>query len=198
MEDNQKVRGESRKSFIFVFQFINLLKKHVENRTKMQLLDTNQTFQKIRRMAYQIYENNFEEPTLILAGIQGEGYTMAEYLVKELQAISSIEVIIAKVSFDKSAVIQPDILIESDVDTFKNKPVVLIDDVLNTGKTLAFCLRPFMTIPLKRLQVAVLVDRNHPKFPISADYIGYSLSTTLSEHIEVRLSNTEDKGVYLY
>ncbi len=192
------MRGESRKSFIFVIQFINLLEKHVENRTKMQLLDTNQTFQKIRRMAYQIYENNFEEPTLILAGIQGEGYIMAEYLVKELQAISSIEVIIAKVSFDKSAVVQPDILIESDVDTFKNKPVVLIDDVLNTGKTLAFCLRPFMTIPLKRLQVAVLVDRNHPKFPISADYIGYSLSTTLSEHIEVRLSNTEDKGVYLY
>ncbi len=192
------MRGESRKSFIFVIQFINLLEKHVENRTKMQLLDTNQTFQKIRRMAYQIYENNFEEPTLILAGIQGEGYIMTEYLVKELQAISSIEVIIAKVSFDKSAVVQPDILIESDVDTFKNKPVVLIDDVLNTGKTLAFCLRPFMTIPLKRLQVAVLVDRNHPKFPISADYIGYSLSTTLSEHIEVRLSNTEDKGVYLY
>lgn len=164
----------------------------------MQLLDTNQTFQKIRRMAYQIYENNFEESTLIIAGIQGEGFAMAEYLVEELRTISSIQIIVAKVSFDKSATTQPDILIESDVDTFKDKPVILIDDVLNTGKTLAFCLRPFMTIPLKRLQVAVLVDRNHPKFPISADYIGYSLSTTLSEHIEVRLSNPDDKGVYLY
>ncbi len=163
-----------------------------------QLLNKTQTLQKIRRIAYQVYEQNFEESAIIIAGINGEGYTFAEMLVKELKQISSIEVHIAKVTFDKLATEQPDINIESKVDTFRNKNIVLCDDVLNTGKTLAFSLRPFLSIPIKKLQVAVIVDRNHPKYPMSADFVGYSLSTTLNEHIQVILSDEEKTGVYIF
>jgi len=163
-----------------------------------QLLNRTETFQKIRRIAYQIYEQNFDESVLIIAGINGEGYRFAELLVAELTQISSLTVYIAKVSVDKQATSQPDINIESEVDTFRNKNVVLCDDVLNTGKTLAYSLRPFLSIPLKKLQVAVIVDRNHPRYPILADYVGYSLSTTLNEHIQVMLSDEEKTGVYLY
>ncbi len=163
-----------------------------------QLLNKTQTLQKIRRIAYQVYEQNFEESSIIIAGINGEGYTFAEILVHELRQISEIDVYIARVSFDKKAIEQPEINIESEVDTFRNKNIVLCDDVLNTGKTLAFSLRPFLNIPIKKLQVAVIVDRNHPNFPMAADYVGYSLSTTLNEHIQVVLSDKEKTGVYIY
>ncbi|MFN4086473.1 MAG: phosphoribosyltransferase family protein [Spirosomataceae bacterium] len=164
---------------------------------KTLLLDASQMNQKIRRMAYQIYERNMDEPVLVIAGIQGEGFALATRLVDVLKEITPIEVIIAEISFDKTSEIQPDIHIQSEVDTFRFKPVILVDDVLNTGRTLAYSLRPFMTIPLKQIQVAVLVDRNHPKYPIAADYIGYSLSTTLNEHVEVSISS-QKPGVYLY
>lgn len=162
------------------------------------LLDGTQTNQKIRRIAYQIYENNFTEKEIVIAGISGEGFIFAQQLVSELEKIAKCKISIAEVSFDKKAKSQPDISIKSTVDTFKNKSVVIVDDVLNTGRTLAFSLRPFLSIPLKKLQVAVLVDRNHPQFPIDADYVGYALATTLNEHVQVVLSNEAKKGVYLY
>lgn len=172
--------------------------KRKSMKESIQLLNQTQTLQKIRRIAYQIFEENFEENNIIIAGINGEGYAFAEILVEELRKISSIEVFIAKVSFDKLADQQPEITIESKVDTFRNKSVVLCDDVLNTGKTLAFSMRPFLSIPLKKLQVAVMVDRNHPRYPMAAQYVGYSLSTTLNEYIKVILSDEENRGVYLY
>jgi pyrimidine operon attenuation protein/uracil phosphoribosyltransferase len=162
------------------------------------LLDAIQTNQKVRRIAYQIYENNFSEKEIVIAGILGEGFILAQLIATELTKIAKCEISIAEISFDKKALAQPEINIESTINTFKNKTVIITDDVLNTGRTLAFSLRPFLSIPLKKLQVAVLVDRNHPQFPIAADYVGYALSTTLNEHVEVILSDGEKKGVYLY
>lgn len=165
---------------------------------KNLLLSREKTLQKAKRIAYQIIENNIDEQEIVVAGIGGEGYFLAEIIVKFLNEISSAKITIAKLSFDKEATAQPDITIESQVDTFKEKSVVLVDDVLNSGKTLAFCLRPFLSIPLKKIQVAVMVDRNHPRYPIKADFVGYSLSTTLTDHVQVVLSNEEKAGVYLY
>lgn len=163
-----------------------------------KILDKGRTLQKVKRIAYEIFENNFDEKEIILAGIDGEGFVFATLLQQYLKEISDIDIYIAKIVFDKTSQYQPDIKLESDVDTFRNKVVIITDDVLNTGKTLAFCLRPFLSIPLKKLQVAVLVDRNHPKYPIAADYVGYSLSTTLSEHIKVVLSQEAELGLYIF
>ncbi len=165
---------------------------------KTRLLERDTTLQKVKRIAFEIYENNFLEPELILSGIDGEGFVLAGLLQKELMEISDIRISIARVSFNKKAESQPDVTIESDVDTFRNKVVVIVDDVLNTGRTLTFSLRPFLSISLKKIQVAVLVDRNYPDFPISADYVGYSLSTTIDDHVQVVLSDAEELGVYLY
>lgn len=166
--------------------------------SKALLLTREKTLQKAKRMAYQILEGNTAEQEVIVAGIGGEGYVLAEIIVNYLREISDLHVTIAKLSFDKSASAQPEIQIESEVNTFRNKSVIIVDDVLNSGKTLAFCLRPFLSIPLKKLQVAVMVDRNHPLYPIKADFVGYSLSTTLTEHVKVVLSNEQEAGVYLY
>jgi pyrimidine operon attenuation protein/uracil phosphoribosyltransferase len=63
--------------------------------------------------------------------------------------------------------------------------VVLVDDVLNTGRTLIYAMVPFLAAKVKSIQVAVLVDRNHHSFPVNADYKGISLQTTLQEHVTV-------------
>lgn len=163
-----------------------------------RLLDIDKTLQKIKRIAFEIYEQNFEEKEIILAGIAGQGYNFAVAIAQFLSEISAQKISLAKLSLDKSKTTQPDIKIESDVDTFENKTIVIADDVLNTGRTLAFCLRPFLSIPTKKIQVAVLVDRNHPLFPISADYVGYALSTTISDHVKVSLSENTERGVFLF
>ena len=162
------------------------------------LLSRDQTCQKIRRMAFQILEENFDDKTIVIAGINGEGFQLAEALYKELQNIAQKDLYLAKIILDKKAEKQPDINIECEIDTFKNKTVVLVDDVLNTGKTLAFSLRPFLSIPLKKLKVAVLVNRDYLQYPVRADYIGYSLSTTLKDHVKVVWRGSNEDGVYLY
>ena len=168
----------------------------------MQLILTaDQIRQKIRRMAFQIYENNFDEPTLVLAGISGEGFVLAAQLTDELRAIAPFAVELVKIRLDKKQPAQPAVTLASpDNDTavsLTDKVVIVVDDVLNTGRTLAFSLQPFLTVAMRKLQVAVLIDRNHPCYPVAADYRGYALSTTLAEHVDVVLSDAARKGVYL-
>jgi pyrimidine operon attenuation protein / uracil phosphoribosyltransferase len=161
------------------------------------ILSASQIKQKIRRMAYEIYEHNFDCKTLILAGIEGHGYTLANLLVQELQSISPLAVKLVKVSLDKSAPQQSDIALDCDLKEIKKKVIVLVDDVLNTGRTFAYGMKPFLNTEVKKIETAVLVNRSHTLFPIYPQYTGYQLSTTLKEHVEVRLSK-DDSGVYLH
>ena len=71
-----------------------------------------------------------------------------------------------------------------------------MDDVLSTGRTIAYSLKPFLNIQIKRIQTAFIVDRGHHTLPISADFVGYVMATSLQEHVEVDLSS-KDMGVYL-
>lgn len=161
------------------------------------ILNAEQIRQKIRRIAFQIYENNFEETALLLAGIAGEGFVLAQKLANELQSIAPFSVELMQLNLDKTKPSQP--LVEpdrSDLD-YTDKVVIVIDDVLYTGRTLTFSLQPFLAVPVRKLQVAVLVDRNYPRYPVSADYKGYELSTTLTEHVDVILSDKSRMGVYL-
>ncbi|MGL4629740.1 MAG: phosphoribosyltransferase family protein [Leadbetterella sp.] len=166
--------------------------------SKNCLLDSTTTDQKIKRIAFEIYEQNFNETEIIIAGIEGQGYLFAQEIIKYLKQISPQVIHEAKIKIDKSTDRQGEVQLESSVDTFQNKVVVISDDVLHTGKTVAFSLRPFLSIPLKRIQVAVLVNRGYLNYPIAADYVGYSLSTTLAEHVVVQLNNQNDRGVFLY
>jgi len=160
------------------------------------ILDKKQTLQKIRRIAFEIYEHNFKEKDIVLAGIDEMGYSFAEILKKELESISPIKVLLVKVTLDKLAPSQSEVILDTPIDLLKNKTIVVTDDVLNTGKTLAYSLKPFLNIKVKKLQTAVVVSRGHHSFPIIADYVGLSLATSSKEHIEVSLKGNET-GVYL-
>jgi pyrimidine operon attenuation protein/uracil phosphoribosyltransferase len=161
------------------------------------ILNAEQIRQKIRRIAFQIYENNFEETALLLAGIAGEGYVLAQALAQELQLIAPFSINLLQLNLDKTQITQPHIQSDLPPTDYANTVVVVVDDVLYTGRTLAFSLQPFLNVPVRKLQVAVLVDRNHPRYPVAADYKGYELSTTLTEHVDVVLSDENRVGVYL-
>lgn len=151
--------------------------------------------QKIRRMAFEIYENNYGTNELILAGICEQGETLASKLAIILDEISPINTQVIMVPLDKKNPSNP--MPEDSIPLkLTNKVVIMVDDVLNTGKTLAYSLKPFLDKKIKRIEVAVLVNRSHTAFPISPQYTGYELSTTLSEHIVVKMKGKQ-KGVYL-
>lgn len=162
----------------------------------VQILTADQLHQKIRRIAFQIYENNFDESVLVLAGVAGEGYIFAQALGLELRQIAPMPISLLKIELDKTQVAQPAVRLSPDT-PFQDSVVIVADDVLNSGRTLAFALQAFLGVPVRKLQVAVLVDRNHPRYPVAADYRGYALSTTLAEHVEVVLSDAARMGVYL-
>ena len=164
--------------------------------TESRILDGKGISQKINRLAWQIYENNSQENEIVLVGIFGRGEVIASELSQVINQISSIKTKIATIHLDKDNPYQTEITINLDIADYTNKVVVLIDDVLNSGKTLMYASKYFLTTPLIRLSTVVLVDRTHNRFPIKADYIGLSLATTLQEYVTVSLDGNR-KGVYL-
>ncbi len=160
------------------------------------ILTEAQIKQKIRRMAYEMFENNFDSKALVVAGIDGHGYTLASLLTAELERISTLAVKLVKVTIDKEAPQQSEITLDCDLKEIRKKCIVLVDDVLNTGRTFAYGMKPFLNTEVRKLEIAVLVNRSHTNFPIYPQYTGYQLATTLKEHVEVRLDKNEF-AVYL-
>lgn len=162
--------------------------------TKSIILNHDEINHKIRRIAYQIYENNVDETEVILAGIESNGYVLAKKLKAVLIKISSIKPTLCKVSIDKK---NPRNGIRTSINAkdYANKSVILIDDVLNSGTTLVYGVKHFLDVPLKQFKTAVLVNRNHKKYPVKADFKGISLSTSLHEHIHVVLDGKTFEAV---
>jgi pyrimidine operon attenuation protein/uracil phosphoribosyltransferase len=161
---------------------------------KTLILDSRQVKQKIKRMAYEIYEHNFKEKGIVIAGIDGQGYILASLLAKEVSNISPLEINLVKVSLDKLAPQQSEVTVDADLKDLKKKCIIVVDDVLNTGRTFAYGMKPFLTIEVKKIETAVLVKRSHTLFPIYPQYTGYELATTIKDHVEV---NLKDETVYL-
>lgn len=164
---------------------------------KIKILDANQINQKINRMAYEIYENNFSEKELLIAGIEGNGYKVAERVANVLISISPIKVKLGKIKMDKENPWNTDPKIDFTEKDFQNKSVILVDDVLNSGKTLIYAVKLFLNKPVKQLNTLILVDRSHTRFPVKADFVGLSLSTTLQERIDTDFSKKGKEAVYL-
>ncbi len=167
----------------------------MSNSISTLVLDTVKVKQKIRRIAYEIFENNFKEKILVLAGIDGQGYSLAKIIAAELGKISPLEIRIVKVSLDKLSPQQSEVTLDAETKEIKKKCIVLVDDVLNTGRTLAYAMKPFLDMDIKKIEVAVMVNRSNTLFPITPTYTGYQLATTLTDHVEVVLG--KNAAVYL-
>ena len=148
---------------------------------------------KIERIAYQIYEANVYEDEIIIAGIVGGGLNFAKKIVTILKKITTAKITLCKVMMDKSNPLESGVTTSLEEKEFKNKSIVLVDDVLNSGTTLIYGVHHFLKTPLKQLKTAVLVNRNHKKYPVKADYKGISLSTSLQEHVNVHFETKNDR-----
>ena len=151
---------------------------------KTIILNNEQIQHKTKRIAYQIYESNINESEIVLAGIKENGFIFAKRIKASLEKISPINVILCEVVINKKKPLDP-VTTSISSEEYKNKPLILVDDVLNSGTTLIYAAKLFLEVPLKRFKTVVLVNRNHKKYPIKADFKGISLSTSMQEHIYV-------------
>lgn len=151
------------------------------------VLNETQINQKIDRLAFQIYENHYAEEEIIIGGIAGTGFKLAELLCERLAKFSEIKVKLVPVHVDKCNPYDGDPSVELKREDVEDKVVILVDDVLNSGKTLMYGIKYFLEVRLKALRTVALIDRDHKRFPVKADYVGLHLSTTLQEHINVVL-----------
>ncbi len=157
------------------------------------ILNQEQINQKVKRIAYQIYESNSNEKEVIIAGIVGNGFIFAKKLVATLEEISTLKIVTCEVFINKKKPLES-ITTSLEISEYKNKSLVLVDDVLNSGTTLIYGVKHFLNVPLKRFKTAVLVNRNHKKYPVKADFKGVSLSTSIKEHIQVEFSKNDAKA----
>lgn len=150
------------------------------------ILNHQQIKDKITRIAYQIYETFVDENEIIIAGIASNGFKLAEEIKNKLTEISEIKVTLCEITINKSNPLE---IVQTNLkpDEYIGKSIVLVDDVLHSGTTLIYGVKHFLEVEIKKLKTVVLVDRNHKKFPVKADFKGISLSTTAKEHVQVVL-----------
>ncbi len=159
------------------------------------LLDQKQIEHRLNRLAYQIYEDNIGENEIILAGIIRNGYLVAERLAEILKKISGLSVRLVEVHIDKKSQVEQEIVISMRREELNGKVIILVDDVLNSGKTMMYALKPFLNADIKKVRTVVLVDRNHRRFPIAIDFSGLTLSTTMQEHVSVEFDKEKATAI---
>lgn len=148
------------------------------------ILNHQEIEHKTKRIAYQIYETFVDEKEIVIAGIAANGYLFAQKIAQVLTEISTLNVLLCEVTINKNA---PNEGISTSIPSndYQNKGIVLVDDVLNSGTTLVYGVKHFLEVPISKLKTAVLVDRNHKKYPVKVDFKGISLSTSSQEHVSV-------------
>lgn len=162
--------------------------------TKNVILTQDVIEKKIKRIAYEIYEHNSDEQELIIAGIWDRGMILAEKIAAILQEISPLRIRLLRLDLNKQ---RPEGVTLSEEIDFNDRVIVLVDDVANSGRTMLYALKPFLQFLPKKIQTAVLVDRKHKSYPLSVDFVGYSLATTLQDMVMVEMENEDIKLAYL-
>ena len=160
---------------------------------KKQVLDFEKISRICRRLAYQILENNINEDAILLVGIKEKGYEIAKIIEQKLKDITSSKVHLKSITIDKK---NPNQISEFDIN-FNQMPksVYLVDDVLNTGKTLMFAVNSLLKYDFDLIKTLVLIDRNHKRFPIKVDFKGISLSTNLDDTVKLISENKNLEAV---
>ena len=161
---------------------------------RVEIMNAKQAEMKIERLAFEIYENNMNEKELILVGLAKRGFEIARLIQQKIDQLFDIKTKLIALNIDKKNPI--DCSLDSDMNLDK-KSIILIDDVANSGRTLLYALMPFLNVIANKIQIAVLVDRKHKSYPISPDFVGLQISTTLQEHIQVDIEKGKISGAFI-
>jgi pyrimidine operon attenuation protein / uracil phosphoribosyltransferase len=164
---------------------------------KLLILNSQQIQQKIDRIAYQILEDNFDEQEIMIAGILPRGNIIAERIKAILDEKAPFKSRLLTINIDKESS-SLKATTDFEVEECRDKVIILVDDVLNSGKTRAYGLGVFLNVPLKKIRSVILIDRNHKSFPVITDFSGIALSTVIKDHVDVRLNEPDEAdAVYL-
>jgi len=166
------------------------------NKQRTEILNQRKVEQKINRIAFQVIEEHYDQKDIVLAGILGNGYTLASLISKKVEANSSIKVQLIELKLNKKDPLHSAIELDNAEVELEGACIILIDDVLNSGRTMMYAMKAFLDSNIRSLKTGVLVNRSHNRYPVHANYVGMSLATTLKEHIEVVLED-DHCGAYL-
>lgn len=159
-----------------------------------EILSNTEINQKINRLGHQLLENCFEEKEIFIGGIIGNGAILAKRIADIINANSDLTVHLFEIQLNKNKPWSEKITLTADKQRMENGYIVLVDDVLNSGKTMQYALTEILAFPTTAIKTIALVDRKHRRFPIKADFVGLSLSTTLKERVEIELSSDKQKA----
>lgn len=159
---------------------------------KVKILGASAVKARLRRMAYQIYESNFGQERILIVGIDKRGGFLARQIADLLTEISPL-----RIDFTSALKVQGDQAIQLDEqapELIKGCPVVVVDDVLYSGKTLFLAIAEVFAHAPKRIQTAVLIDRGHRNLPVTHDFVGMLLATSLKQHVSVEISSSDSSA----
>jgi pyrimidine operon attenuation protein / uracil phosphoribosyltransferase len=159
-----------------------------------EILSSRDIKQKTERLAHQLIENTFEEETIFIGGIEGNGSVFAESLASIMRDHTDSKIVVFTIHINKSEPWSEPIRLSASKEDLKNAYIILVDDVFNSGKTMQFALVEILQFPTKAIKTVALVDRKHRRFPINANFVGLSLSTTLKDRVEVDLTPGQEKA----
>ena len=150
------------------------------------ILTAEVALKKMKRMALQIIERNELAEELILIGIKENGIVIAHIIADFLKSASSKTISVVALEINKKLPSEIELSLAVDV---KDKTVILIDDVANSGRTMLYALQPLLARYPTKIETLALIERTHKQFPIEVNYVGLSVSTALKENIEVLVAN---------
>ncbi len=160
-----------------------------QNKFMKLVLNQHQIAQKITRISHEILEDTYGVSELYIGGIVGNGEIFAQQICEIIQKNSSQKVSYFKIDLDKEKPLEREIKFTIDSESFVGKTIILVDDVINSGKTMQYAVMKVLEKPVHSLKTVALVDRTHRRFPIKCNFVGLTLSTTLGERVDVIPSN---------
>lgn len=166
-------------------------------REKATVLNESDMDRIVKRIAHEIIERNKGSRNLVFLGIQKKGIPLAERIREHIKDMEKTEIDFGKldISFYRDDIdkkIKTDFNITDIPFEIKDKDIILVDDVLFTGRTIRAALDAIMDFGRpKSIQLVVLIDRGHRELPIRADYVGKNLPTSLNEYVEVKFKEIE-------
>lgn len=165
--------------------------------TRTLIMNSRQVNQRLNRLAWQVYEQCSDEQEIVVAGIAPNGFKLAGKIAAILGTISPIRVQLVELLISKESPLESPPVFKGDENALAGKPVVVVDDVSNSGQTLMYGVRYFLSFPVKSIHTLVLVDRDHNRFPVQTNFVGLSLATMMMEHISVEMEPNGETAVYL-
>jgi pyrimidine operon attenuation protein/uracil phosphoribosyltransferase len=169
-------------------------------KTRAKIADRDGLDRILTRIAHEILEKNKGSENLILIGMRTRGEFLAKRIQQKIKAIDKAELPLGILDVTlyrddfRTRIKQPEVSVSDITFDLNEKDVILIDDVLYTGRTVRSALNALMDLGRPAsIQLFILVDRGHRELPIRADYVGKNIPTSQNEEIKVRLSEVDDE-----